>query len=416
MKLLVIADDFTGALDTGIQFSSFGIEVYVLFELKRVEVPGNTVLIYDAETRHKTPEKAYAMIREIVQWARENEITGIYKKTDSALRGNVGIELQALLDHWEDKTLIFAPAYPEMNRITKNGIQFIDGIPVAESPFGRDLFEPVRHSSVADIIHETSSIQTRESQGAVWNQAKESREILIADAETCADLDEIARWSIRHRIRSYAGCAGFARALAKNIFRGGQRTAFGKLSPYLLAVCGSIHPATVRQVETAVRNGMERISISQKKLMDSGYLKGQGIHADAAAWAAVCRKTGGLILNVEEGSSEKSGSSREFAMGEKIAAGLASAAKGILDTGLLPTLFCTGGDTLRAVIRQMEITILQPIAELYPGVVLSRGFSGNVPIHIISKSGGFGPPDLLLRIKQLLQQSQKTEMEKSNEK
>ena len=52
MRLLVIADDFTGALDTGIQFSSFGISVYVLFELKQADLPDAAVLVFDAETRH----------------------------------------------------------------------------------------------------------------------------------------------------------------------------------------------------------------------------------------------------------------------------------------------------------------------------------------------------------------------------
>ena len=90
--MLVIADDFTGALDTGIQFSCFGISVYVLFELKQADLPDAAVLIFDAETRHKSPEEAYAVIRETVSWAGKNQVSSIYKKTDSALRGNVGME------------------------------------------------------------------------------------------------------------------------------------------------------------------------------------------------------------------------------------------------------------------------------------------------------------------------------------
>jgi uncharacterized protein YgbK (DUF1537 family) len=33
-----------------------------------------------------------------VKWGERHGITHIYKKTDSALRGNVGAELKALLD------------------------------------------------------------------------------------------------------------------------------------------------------------------------------------------------------------------------------------------------------------------------------------------------------------------------------
>lgn len=59
----------------------------------------------------------------------------IYKKTDSALRGNIGAELGALVAASGQKILPFVPAFPQMNRITKGGIHYIDGVPVTESSF-----------------------------------------------------------------------------------------------------------------------------------------------------------------------------------------------------------------------------------------------------------------------------------------
>ena len=404
MRLLVIADDFTGALDTGIQFSSFGISVYVLFELKQADLPDAAVLIFDAETRHKSPEEAYAVIRETVSWAGKNQVSSIYKKTDSALRGNVGIELQALLEGWQDAALIFAPAYPEMKRFTRNGIQLIDNVPVAESVFGRDLFEPVKHSSVADIIHETSAVQTHETCRTPLEQMEGKRGIVIVDADTGADLEQTARWSVERGIRSFAGCAGFARALAKLIYPPGKKAEVGAFSPFLLAGCGSVNPATIRQIHAAEQAGFSRVSLSPESLMDSCYLEGREMRRRAVQWAALCRKSTALILDVSGNGG--GGDARGFALGERIAAGLAEAARQILDTGLRPTLFCTGGDTLRAVIKKLQITILRPVAELYPGVVLSTGYYGKLPISIISKAGGFGAPELLIQLKQLIQQYQ----------
>ena len=56
VKLLIIADDFTGALDTGVQFAAGGAETRVVTNVEyNFESAGEEVqvLVLDAETRHK---------------------------------------------------------------------------------------------------------------------------------------------------------------------------------------------------------------------------------------------------------------------------------------------------------------------------------------------------------------------------
>ena len=90
VKLLVIADDFTGALDTGVQFAASGAETRVVtnieYDFSRTgrEVQ---VLVLVAETRHVKWEEAYRMVYGIAKRACESGIPYLYKKTDSALRG-----------------------------------------------------------------------------------------------------------------------------------------------------------------------------------------------------------------------------------------------------------------------------------------------------------------------------------------
>ena len=160
VKLLIIADDFTGALDTGVQFSAHGAVTSVItdpaFDFTKVD-SSIQVLVMDAETRHLEPEQAYSVVRKAVEHALAAGVCCIYKKTDSALRGNIGAELTAVLDAAGTDRLPFIPAFPKMNRITQNGVHLIDGVPVAESVFGRDPFEPVRHSRISDILHQQSS-------------------------------------------------------------------------------------------------------------------------------------------------------------------------------------------------------------------------------------------------------------------
>ena len=195
VKLLIIADDFTGALDTGVKFAARGAVTRVVtdpaFDFAGVDAQVQ-VLVMDAETRHLKPEAAYSVVRQAAERALEAGVQCIYKKTDSALRGNVGAELTAVLDAAGADRLPFIPAFPKTNRVTRDGIHLIDGVPVAESVFGQDPFEPVRHSGVADILGEQSSVPVvlRKPGEAAGDEPG----IQVFDAATDEDLLTIGSW------------------------------------------------------------------------------------------------------------------------------------------------------------------------------------------------------------------------------
>lgn len=113
VKLLIIADDFTGALDTGVQFAASGAETRVVTNRDAVfedVEPGVQVLVLDAETRHLPAREAYDVVFSVTRRACRSKIPYIYKKTDSALRGNVESELKAVLEGTKQPVLHFFPA------------------------------------------------------------------------------------------------------------------------------------------------------------------------------------------------------------------------------------------------------------------------------------------------------------------
>ena len=66
IKLLMIADDFTGALDTGIQFAKNGVntQVFTTCDLDSVVVkPETEVVVVDSETRPLKPYEAYEVVK-----------------------------------------------------------------------------------------------------------------------------------------------------------------------------------------------------------------------------------------------------------------------------------------------------------------------------------------------------------------
>ena len=191
IQLLICADDLTGAMDTGVQFAKKGIRTEVLVgrqvDFDRID-PAVQVLVVDTETRHTSPAEAEEAIYRLVVRGLEAGIRYYYKKTDSALRGNIGAELGGML-RAGGKPLFFFPAFPKNGRTTSKGIQMVNGVPVAESVFGKDPFEPVRHSRVRDIIGEQSQARVRDCLPGDALAPTCEDDILVCSAETDHELE-----------------------------------------------------------------------------------------------------------------------------------------------------------------------------------------------------------------------------------
>ena len=100
IQLFILADDFTGGLDTGVQFAEKGIRTRVVtnpdVDLEQA-AQGCQVLVMVAETRHLFARDAFEIVYRIVKKCAGLGVPYLYKKTDSALRGNIGAELSAAL-------------------------------------------------------------------------------------------------------------------------------------------------------------------------------------------------------------------------------------------------------------------------------------------------------------------------------
>ena len=185
IQILIIADDDTGMLDTGAQFAKRGIRTEVIIQELSTGILQESkavVAVVNAGTRHTSKEEAYQKICEIAGIAAEAGIPILYKKTDSALRGPVGAELEALMDV-ADEDLYFFPAYPDAGRTTVKGIQYVDGIPVGKSVFSGDELNPMTESYIPDILRQTADIIV-EVAGEKKRQMPERHMITVFDADS----------------------------------------------------------------------------------------------------------------------------------------------------------------------------------------------------------------------------------------
>lgn len=405
MELLILADDLTGALDTGIQFVAAGASTRVVldphYDLRQVD-PDVQVLVVDTESRHIAQEDAADLIRGIVRQAVELSVSCIYKKTDSALRGNVGAALEA---SGADQ-LHFIPAYPKTKRTTKNGTHYIDGIPVGESVFRNDPFNPVLCSRVANILSEGSglpmiSVKKEEPAGDFPG-------IQIYDAETDADILERSReLQSKGKLFLLAGCAGFASVLSELMELRSKPAETLELPGAFLMACGSVNPITREQVKEAVESGRFRYFPipPEESLVPHWFTAEERGRAQVQVWADCLSRGERCILDTNDIPGRIT--ALEYAQQQgwtledvrhKIPIAMGEALRALLEKGVEATLMVTGGDVLMGFMKEMAICEIEPVQELFTGTVLSYVRIQGKKQPLISKSGGFGSPDLLLQL------------------
>lgn len=405
MVLLIIADDFTGALDTGVQFAARGIKTRVVVGVDAALTHQNAdVLVVDTETRHLPAAQAYAAVEGLVQRAKYAGFAYLYKKTDSALRGNVGAELAALLSASGSRQLAFLPAFPQMNRVTKNGVQYIDGVPVTESPFGVDPFEPVRHAAVTDLLAEQTDLPAASFPALAADGSVPAEDgILVFDAATVDDLRSTGRALLNNGgLRVLAGCAGFGAVLPELLGLGGADVTCPTLDPRLLVICGSVNAITLAQLDKAEQAGFTRLRLTpHQKLMPDYWRSADGRMTLDHIEETLAAHPYNIIETNDEGGNEPTataadalGLTREE-MRVRIASGVGQLVGALFASPAVGTLLLTGGDTLLQCMNSVGVHELEPICEMEHGVVLARFGCGGTTRYVITKSGGFGQADLL---------------------
>ena len=421
LRLLILADDFTGALDTGVRFAARGIPTQVLTaKAHHFTEEDAEVLVIDTETRHMNPMEASQIVRALTESAIHAGVACVYKKTDSALRGNVGAELEAALTGSGESVLPFLPAFPELGRTTVGGRHYINGIPVNESPFGKDPFEPVRTAEVAALLGLQSKLPAESFPPLMADGTVSSkRGILIFDAASEEELFASGRALFRDTVpRVLAGCAGFAAYLPELLgleARGDSN--LPELSPRLLVLCGSVNPITRRQLSVAADAGFGHVHLTpQEKLLPDYFATAAGSKALQALREQLREHPHFIIDSNDAGDNTATKSYAEnlgLALDElrcRIANALGTVLAGLIEEPALGTLLLTGGDTLLQCMNALGVRKVEPIGELESGIVLCR-FSYRGKEHaVITKSGGFGEEDLLPRLARFLEK--KTEGEK----
>lgn len=410
VRLFIIADDFTGALDTGIQFAKRGIKTQVFTEcnLDIREVKEDTeVLVADTESRPMDRENAYRTVKEAADWAKKQGIEIIFKKTDSALRGNIGAELQAAADAFDGETLYFLPGYPEIERITKGGIHYIGGELLEDSVFGKDPFDPRTKSYIPDIIGEQSSMTVSciKPGEAITDCCGTQQGIVVCDTVLAEDIDgRLEELIKKEELKVIAGCAALADRLADKLtFKRSDRKTFTKTDGMYVA-CGSLNRITREQVEYAEKTcGFARKHLTMEQKLVPAYYESEEGRAFLKKMLDILKVQKKLIVDTFDSKEDKKAFLDHYNIEEKdirkrIAQSHGQIVKEIAGQELDVTVLMTGGDTLMGYMSLIGCPQLEPICEIGQGAVVSQLEWNGYKQQVISKSGGFGTKEILCEI------------------
>jgi D-threonate/D-erythronate kinase len=391
-RFLIIADDFTGANDTGVQFAKRGIPTQVVFKTAENN-SSEHALVIDTETRGMSGQDAYKAVKKHCIAAQVHNFTGVYKKVDSTLRGNISEEIKAVFEVYKPEITVFAPAYPSNYRTTVNGIQHMKGMPVSSTEVGRDPKKPVVEDNITALLKK--AINTQVSHISLEYLRSGTLDISLGgaftfDAEEKEDLIKIVeRVKGENKKTLWIGSAGLAEALMEIIIP----------AKPVLCIVGSISEVSRKQVEYAAAKGADVVKVDTASI-----LKGSNISKIVEEAVASLRRGRDTVLVSSYTREDYEECVRQgYAMGmakEEVSlftqSTLAELVEQILRKETAAGLFLTGGDTAVEVIQKLGANGSKILQELKAGIPLMRLLGGHFEgLAVVTKAGAFGEEDAL---------------------
>ncbi len=367
--MLIVADDLTGAADCAVAATATGLSACVSLGGTQ-EFSGADVLSIDAGTRRMTAERAAAETARIFQAFSRTAFPIVYKKLDSTLKGNIGAELAAARKARPGSLIVMAPAFPATGRTTIGGTQRVHGEPVGNL---RQILE------AAGLRTKSSGVD--QVRAGALSDCRDEFDAMVCDAAEDRDLRAIAEQILALEIPViWAGSAGLARHLPP---------AAGLARPPRAAVR---LPVVEKPVLFAVGSASKRSLEQAEALRASGSIAVETLAAGISGGPSI-----GLAddLLAMIGNGAHGGGAENPGLCTALASALAPHA------GRFGALVLTGGETARAVLDVFGVTALRIVREMEPGVPLSLS-AGPVELPVITKAGGFGDRDTLVRCRRAL--------------
>lgn len=432
--VIIIADDLTGANATSVLLAKEGYKACTFLNLDAYsEKDGElfNIISISTDSRGIGRDEAYDRVAKVATFFKDKNASFFTKRIDSTLRGNIGAEIEAVLDSLGgDEIAVMVSAFPSSGRVTIGGYLLVHSVPLEKTDVAKDPKTPVNTSCVNQLIN----MQTKYQAGfiplttvfsgvemlkeSILSEKEKGSRIIIIDATTDEDIAVIAKAVTRTGLSVVAVDPGpFTAALTKELV---SKPVKGRGQKVLLTV-GSVSNLTRRQLEELrLRYNPLLVSVDSKKLV---YPADKAAETERAAQKLLSEMEDyeivGLIttsreeevLNLHAIAAELG--ETEDAVAQRIADGLAEITKKVLQQSgtAIGGLYTSGGDVTVAVCKELASAGISVKDEVLPLAAYGRIVKGdydNMPI--ITKGGLVGEPNALIKCVEYLLTKISTEL------
>ena len=258
LDCLLVADDLTGACDAAVHFAVHGIRPAAVLFARGTKVAGARVLAVSTESRDLPPAEIRPALADVAAEFPGDAAARVFKKIDSTLRGNTGLEIAAALESFDCDAAVVCPAFPRMHRVVENGFLRVTSAPE---------FAPIDVAARLQLQSGLACSHTR-ADGIAAKLSAGSR-LVSVDANCDDDLDRIAATILPMGRRIlWAGSAGLASALARRLGDAYVASGAPARSGAALFCIGSDHDVTMAQQSFAA--GRETVCDLPSPRRDTG--------------------------------------------------------------------------------------------------------------------------------------------------
>lgn len=272
-KYIVIADDLTGSNATCSLFKKIGLRAASILKLQGDINYDVDVISYSTASRGLDKEEAYKKVSEAIKILKNKDVLVYNKRIDSTLRGNIGTEINAMLDNLEDDRIaVVIPSYPDSGRIVVNKTMLVNGVLLENSDAGKDPKTPIKTSCVESLVQKDIKYSStyftlsdiaqpiEEITKKIQEAIKKSR-VLIFDAVNNEDIIKISKAIIHGDINIVTVDPGpFTLYYSKELQKKNH------LEKKILMVIGSVTATTKKQIEYILQE--EDIFLVKMKVED----------------------------------------------------------------------------------------------------------------------------------------------------
>ncbi|PKO14434.1 MAG: hypothetical protein CVU39_14360 [Chloroflexi bacterium HGW-Chloroflexi-10] len=380
----LIADDFTGAMDSGAQFANSAISINLRFD----GTPDAEVEIVNTGSREVALDVAVSRVTAVCRLLKNRKL---YKKIDSTMRGHIAAEINAVLKASAYTRAVICPAIPKLGRVVRNGCLFVNDVPLEQTAFKYDPVYPALTSCMTELLGCPVSYipleVVRTSETDLVNRIVTSSEALvIVDAETDFDLQVIAR-AIEASGALPCGALGLAHAYMQALRMPSAPKQEFKLEEGLrLVVVGSANKISLQQIDL-LENRKDVITVRLDAKIEPFLQKTYGILRLLKPSHRV------LVLCAEQTETLLTPDWLNF--GKKVS----EIGLHIIRELPVEAVLIIGGETALHFGEIATLESIQILGEAVPGVPYGRIRGGRLDGQLlISKAGGFGNADMLEQI------------------